>query len=124
MADSSLVQVIRRIVKETVDAGKPCDYTVGTVTSVSPLEVKVSNNLTLDDEFLDVCEKLTNYEVEIDLTDETEPHPDEAPNHKHDIKWKKVKMKIYNGLKVGDKVAMIRRSRGQKYLVIDKVVDG
>lgn len=122
MSDSSLVQVIRRIVKETVDADKPCDYTVGTVVNVNPLEVKISNNLTIDDEFIDVCEKLTDYEVKIDITDRTEPYPEETPNHRHDIKLRKTTIKVYNALKVGDKVAMLRRARGQKFLIIDKVV--
>jgi len=126
MADSSLIQVIRRIVKETVDEGKPADYILGNVVGVDPLEVKISNNLTIDEEFLDVCQTVTDYEVKVDITDKTEYYPDEEAEdkHRHDIKIKKKTMKIYNSLKVGDKVAMLRRARGQKYLIIDKVVSG
>ena len=124
MADSSLIQVIQRIVKQTVEAEKPCDYIVGLVTAVDPLEIKISNNLTIDEEFVDVCENLTDRGIEIDITTETEPYPSETPNHKHDIKLTKKKITIHNALKVNDKVAMLRRSRGQKFLIIDKVVSG
>lgn len=40
--------------------------------------------------------------------------------HLHDIKGRK-KIRIYNGLKVGETVLLLRRSGGQQYVVWDRV---
>jgi len=49
---SNLVQLIKRIALEAVEAAKPCDYRIGTVVSTDPLKIKVSQNVELEDEFL------------------------------------------------------------------------
>ena len=71
MADSSLTQVIQRVVKQTVDAMKPSDYIVGLVTSVDPLEVKISNELTIDADFIDICEQVTDHDVKVTIKGKT-----------------------------------------------------
>ena len=58
LADSNLVQLIKKIAREAVRASKPCDYCVGAVASVNPLKVKVSNNIILDDDFFYVTESV------------------------------------------------------------------
>jgi len=133
MSDSSLTQVLQRIASQTIDASKLSDYIVGTVMKTSPLEVKISDQLTIDADFIDVCENVTERKIEITIQAKTESvedhtHPlspgstGEAGGHEHDIKLTKKKITIHNALKVGDKVAMLRRARGQKFLIIDKVV--
>lgn len=107
MSDSNLLQTIKRIVRETVDAEKPCDYIVGTVTSGKPLKIKISNSLILEDCFVDVAERLTNYKVTVGQSEE-----------------EKKKVTVYNALEKGDMVLLIRKRRGQKYIVIDRVVSG
>lgn len=52
MPNSNLVQLVKQIAMEAVAASKPCDYRIGTVTSVNPLKIKVSQNIILDKDFL------------------------------------------------------------------------
>lgn len=104
MADSNLVQLIKRIAVEAVLASKPCDYTIGTVTSASPLKIKVSQTLELEEDFLHLARSVTDYETEI------------TSNHTHK------KIVIHSALKKGEKVLMIRKAGGQDYIVIDRVV--
>ena len=60
VADSNLVQLIKRIAVEAVQASKPCDYTIGTVTSTSPLKIKVSQTLELEEDFLHLARSVTD----------------------------------------------------------------
>jgi hypothetical protein len=50
----------------------------------------------------------------------TEQGGTEEP-HKHDIKQAKKKIFIHNKLKVGDKVALLRRQGGQDYYILDRL---
>lgn len=100
MANSNIVQLIKQIAVEAVKAAKPCDYRTGVVTHTNPLEIKISQTLTLDEDFLDLSRNVTNFETKINGQITT----------------------VENELKVGEKVLMIRKSGGQKYAVIDRVV--
>ncbi len=59
MASSNLIQLIKKIAMEAVNASKPCDYRIGTVASEKPLKVKVSNNIMLDMNFLHLTAAVT-----------------------------------------------------------------
>ena len=116
---------------ETVEAGKPCDYTIGTVVSENPLKVKISNSLTIDEDFIDLARSVTDYEVEVSYTDNDTWNTQEKSggggyaefaSHNHEIKLSKGKFKFFNGLKTGEKVLMIQKMKGQKYTIIDRVV--
>lgn len=100
MTNSNIVQLIKQIAVEAVEAAKPCDYRTGVVTHTNPLEIKISQTLTLDEDFLDLSRNVTNFETKINGQITT----------------------VENELKVGEKVLMIRKSGGQKYAVIDRVV--
>ena len=64
LADSNLVQLIKKIAMEAVSASKPCDYCVGAVVSVKPLKVKVSNSIILDKDFLHLTETVKKEKLE------------------------------------------------------------
>lgn len=106
MSDTDLLQVIKRIAMETVKAGKPCDYVTGTVKKEKPLEIAVSHSLVLDEEFLDLARNVTDHDVEMT------------------IEGKKQAVSIHNALKEGEKVLLLRKPKGQKYLVADRMVNG
>lgn len=59
MANSNLVQLIKQIAFEAVEAAKPCDYTIGTVINTSPLKIKVSQTMELEEYFLDLTKNVT-----------------------------------------------------------------
>lgn len=129
MPDSSLYQVLSRIAKQTMESQKPCDYLVGTVVAVDPIEIKISNSLTIDEDFIDFARAVTDYEVEISISDSWSTENTSGgssygafDSHKHDIKGSKKTIKIHNALEVGEKVLMIQKAKGQKYTVIDRVV--
>lgn len=104
MADSDLLQVIRRIAAQTVEAGKPCDYAIGTVKKENPLEISVSGAFTIYEEFIDLTRNVTDYEIEAV------------------IGGSRQKVMVHNSLKEGEKVIMIQKPKGQKYLLLDRVV--
>ena len=50
--NSNLVQLIKKIAIEAVDASKPCDYKIGTVIEKYPLKIRITQKLCLDEDFL------------------------------------------------------------------------
>ncbi len=106
IAATNMTQLIKQIAAEAVAAGKPCDIITGTVISVKPLKIKVSQKLTLSEDFLILGRNVSDYETEITLPGSVG----------------KSKVTIHNALKKGDTAVMIRQAGGQRYLVIDKVV--
>jgi hypothetical protein len=87
---------------ESINNAQMCDLRYGTVISESPLKVKVTNLFTIPESLLVVPKHLTDYEVEVNLNgDKT--------------------MKVYGALKVGDKVALLRKTGGQSYFILDRI---
>lgn len=121
---TGLTKVIKQIVMDTVDNSKPADLKVGTVATVDPLSVRVTNQFIIPQKLLIVPQHLTEYELEVTIKPEyawvTEQGGTEEP-HKHDIKQEKKKIFIHNKLKVGDKVALLRRQGGQDYYILDRL---
>ena len=80
-------QTIKKIAKEERSASKPVKVVIGKVISGSPLRIRVSEKLYLDDDFLLITKTAKD-----------------------------------SSLKEGSDVLMLRKSGGQEYVVIDKVV--
>lgn len=111
-----------------------CDLSYGKVISISPLKVQITNLLTLPQSVLIVPQHLTDYTVDItvDWNTESDTHNHQATNqdgtqvsvlddtHSHKVVGKK-QVTIHNALKVGDKVALIRKTGGQSYFILDRV---
>lgn len=113
----------------------------GTVTSTSPLEIQIDQKLSLTQDYLILTKAVLDYEVDIEVNHFTEQsalvgygpwdtkhsHPDAGigeinPNHRHQYLGRK-KIKIFNGLQVGEKVILIRLQGGQRYVVLDRIND-
>lgn len=92
----SLLDVIKQASVDAVEAANPVAVLFGVVTKTSPLEINVEQRFTLTEEFLVFTERVRRYEVDIT---------------------------VRCGLKVGDKVLLLRVQGGQKYVVLDKIVD-
>lgn len=78
------------------------DIVFGTVLSVSPLKIQISNQMVLTDEFLNLSREVTDYWLKVEI----------------DGKVKKVK--VLNALKDGDGVTMVRQDGGQQFYVLEK----
>lgn len=116
----SLSGGIKLAAKQLMDDGQQCDLRFGTVVSVSPLKVQITNLLTLPQSVLIVPEHLTNYKVNVTLDWKTSEYDSDDDIHNHDISGTKT-MTINNALKVGDKVALIRKTGGQSYYILDRI---
>lgn len=103
--NKNLLQIIKQIAMEAVTASKPADFLYGTVTSVSPLKIKIDQKLTLTSAFLVLTSAVKDADVEMI------------------IGGTKQKVTIKNGLNKGEHVILLRKQGGQRYLVLDRVGD-
>ena len=113
---SGLLEVMKLASQQANEAGQPTDLRIGTVTSVNPLKVQVSSQFTLPSTLLIVPQHLTDYKVKVKVDWDTET----ANLHTHKVSGDKT-ITICNALKVGDKVAMLRKQGGQSYLILDRI---
>ena len=122
---SELLQALKRAAVEAVEVGKPAAFCYGTVTGVEPLQIMADQKLPLGEKQLELTRAVQDYNVDIEISTNTEDKSGgggyaEFAAHKHEIKGCK-KLRIYNGLQVGERVLLLRWQGGQKYLVLDRV---
>ena len=67
-------------------------------------QIKISQAITVDEDFLDIPENMTDYNASIEI---------DGITHECVVK---------NSLKAGDEVLLLRKAGGQRYAVIDRVV--
>ena len=113
---TGLIDIMKRAALDATDNAKPCDLRYGTVTSTSPLEIRVVNQFVLPESMLVVPEHLTDHKVSVTVNWSTET----AESHAHKVSGKK-EVTVHGALKVGDKVALLRKQGGQSYFVVDRV---
>lgn len=97
-----MLEAIKKAALDAITASNPVNIMFGDVRLLSPLTVNVDQRFNLTADFLIISETLTRYEITIGSTQYV----------------------IREGLKVGDKVILLRMQGGQKYLIVDKVVSG
>lgn len=137
------LQVLKRAAVEAVEAGKPAAFCYGTVEAVEPLQIMSEQKLLLEAEQLELCSAVQDCLVDVEISTHTENDSfmngrhthsisdtytgggscDEGnlnTTHKHAIKGRK-KLRIFNGLQVGERVLLLRWPGGQKFLVLDRV---
>lgn len=104
--ETDLVREIQRISDKERRASNPSGYLHGKVVSASPLKIKTDTNITLDEDFLILPQRLTNWALEASFNGGT-----------------KQKLKLYNALEKGDNVILIQQDGGQEFLVYDRERD-
>lgn len=113
----SLTSKIKRAAMDAIEEGKPVAITYGTVISVTPLEINVEQRMNIKGNMILLTSNVIDKEVEVEVNDITE----EKEGHKHE--YKGTKKHIHKkGLKVGEKVLLLRVQGGQKYIVLDRLV--
>lgn len=121
MGSSNLVQLIKKIALDAVETSRQCDYMVGTVTSENPLKIRVSQNIELEEEFLHLSRNVTDFEIKITMKEQDVYH---VTHSVPSLTWiDKQEITVHNALKEGEKVLMLRKTGGQEYIVIDRVVN-
>jgi hypothetical protein len=124
---ANLVEVIKRIAAETVEASKPTAITYGKVISISPLSIQIEQKLTLPAEFFELTKAVTDHYVDMTVSHVTENRAGGSnaaafESHNHDYKGRK-KFLVHNGLKAGEEVILLRAQGGQRFIVLDRVFD-
>ena len=105
MAD--LIDVLNMISQNNQAAQKPADIAFGTVTSISPLSIQVDGSMqSVPAAAIILTSAVVERIVDVDGVSEEMPH---------------LTVKVTEGLSAGDKVAMLRVSRGNRYIVLSKV---
>lgn len=87
-----------------MEASKPAEVCYGKVTGVAPLKIYVEQKLHLGAAQLVLTRNVTDYKTIIRRE-----------------KAEKEEVTVYNGLAVGERVILIRRQGGQKYIVVDRI---
>ena len=100
---SGLIQLIKQAAMDAVENHQMCDLRYGEVVSVSPIRVKITNQLTLPSSVLVVPQHLTNHTVSVTVDDEIK------------------EMTVNNALTIGDEVALLRKQGGQSYFILDRI---
>nr|WP_205127037.1 DUF2577 domain-containing protein [Paenibacillus ginsengarvi] len=109
-----MLEAVKKAAVGAVDASQPVAVMTGTVTAVDPLEVDVDQRLKLPAAFLLVPESLIGYEVDLNHTHSySEGTTGEALTEP---------VVIRRGLEVGDAVLLLRVQGGQRFVVLDRMV--
>ncbi len=125
MNGSQLLQTTQKIIKKALDAENLADYTIGIVQTISPLSIQIEQKDIISEEFLVLTDAVKDYEVDIEVSHTTETAAGgqnyaEYESHSHGYKGRK-RIKVYNSLKVGEAVILLRQSGGQEFCVISRV---
>lgn len=136
MLGSTLRETVKMIVQKYLDEMKPTELLYGEVTSDNPLKIKVDNRFELDETFLILSQNVRETWIKIPEQNDFK-HIHEIPQwrtelggsvdpHTHIIKpWKTEEalpeIKLWRGLKTGDKVLMLRVKKGRQYFVLERV---
>ncbi|MEC0310190.1 DUF2577 domain-containing protein [Paenibacillus lautus] len=122
MAD--LLNTLKKAAVGAVAAGNPTAVMFGTVSSADPLEVIVDQRFTLPADFLVIPESLIHFEIDLHHTHEYTDDTGTGSSTKQTEPALPVKpIVIRRGLEEGDKLLMLRVQGGQKYIIVDRVVD-
>lgn len=96
------IDVLRKIVINTVESTKPVKIMYGTVTCVSPIEIKLDAKITLPE----ACLILPDYlQEKVFWTEEEIP----------------VRVTLPSPIQLGSRVIILREQQGQKFLLLGVV---
>lgn len=132
MLDSNnFLEIIKQAALDAVEAGEPCDFCFGTVTSDKPLTVLIEQKLQLSAAQLVLTRNVTDYKTSITAGNTMDVYftgnyedggtAPISPPHVHGIG--KIQVTVHNELQKGEKVVLIKQKGGQKYLILDRVIE-
>lgn len=123
---TELLNDIKTAALEAVTAACPCEIKYGTVTSSKPLLIRLEQRITLSGDMIILPKKFTDHRVRISAgnirdfyftSDDDTAFEPVSPPHVHAVA--DMEITVHGGLKVGDKLILIRQQGGQKYLIFD-----
>ena len=102
---NDLLIAIKKAALEAVEASQPSNFLFGKVVSAEPLKVLVEQKMTLGKAQLVLNRNVTDFKTKLKIDGETK------------------EITIYNALRTGDEVILIKQKGGQKYLILDRMVN-
>ena len=125
------VKAMRSIVASQINSYGLTEYRIGEVVKESPLEIKISDRITLNESKLILTEQVLLKQLDLTHVHQVLGSTDSAGGpamHTHDIDFDSQKslttlITITEGLKVGDFVHMLSVMKGQKVIVLSKARD-
>lgn len=123
---SEFVKAMRSVVGSQLASYGLIEYRIGEVVKESPLEIKISDRITLNEKKLILTEQVLQKQLDLTHIHQVLGSTKEAAGHTHPIDIKDQKslttlITINEGLKVGDFVHMLSVMRGQKFIVLSKI---
>lgn len=115
---NDILLMIKKAAMDIFISMKPTEICYGTVETVSPLTIRINQQLLLESIDLVLTRNVIDYDLEMTVEHTTEV----ADGHSHGYSGRKV-FRVNNALIQGEKVILLRNQGGQKYLVLDKVVE-
>lgn len=130
---NALVRAVKKAAVEAVRAENPMGVCHGTVTGLSPLEITTDQKLILGEKQLILINAVRDYTVEMTVDHVTEviSHGHSVTDtytgggtaqpveHSHPYKGRK-SFRVHLGLKMGEKVILVRCDGGQQFVVLDR----
>jgi len=116
-----LINALKQLSLSANEASDPVKVIFGTVESENPLIIRTQQRMSLNQKHLCLTSAVYDTEKEMKFDIYTE-NTDSGTSHNHRILGTK-KITVCNRLKAGEKVIMLRVQGGQRYIVIDRVVE-
>ena len=126
-----LVKAMRSIVASQINSYGLTEYRIGEVVKESPLEIKISDRITLNESKLILTEQVLSKQIDLTHVHQVLGDTESAGGpamHTHAVDFDSQKslttlITITEGLKVGDFVHLLSVMKGQKFIVLSKVRD-
>lgn len=121
---STFIDVIKKIVMDTVSAAVPADIVIGEVMATDPLSIQIENKFTISGDDIVLTKNTSEWSVDMSVDHQTEDAAGgsgeaQYESHHHGYAGRKTYL-VHNGLAVGDKVLLLRESGGQRFIAIDR----
>lgn len=105
-----LLGVIKRSALEAMEASQPVRIYYGSVIGTEPLRILVDQRLTLGAAQVVLTRNVTDYEVRVTKDDEDGTTDTDT-------------VIVHNALKIGENVILCRQQGGQKFVVLERMVE-
>ena len=122
---------MRSLVASQINSYGLTEYRIGEVVKESPLEIKISDRITLNESKLILTEQVLSKQIDLTHVHQVLGDTESAGGpamHTHAVDFDSQKslttlITITEGLKVGDFVHLLSVMKGQKFIVLSKVRD-
>lgn len=125
----NMIEIMKQAAADAIQQGKPVNVLFGTVQSVSPLRITIDQKLPLEAGDLILTSLVKDRQTRISFN-----HPgiknivknysmDDIPGTDYKLAFQQPvqnEVTLHDGLKMGERVILLRVQGGQKYIVLDR----